>query len=85
MGMETPENGKHLGLYLGKIIESTMECTMRNTEPKRIKSRILGTTSPTDLLHRALLINTALIPIYNHIFMALPVHQEIMKNYIKRC
>jgi hypothetical protein len=53
---------------------------MRNTEPKRIKRRILGTTPPTDLLHRALLINTALIPIYNHIFMALPVHQETMKK-----
>ena len=80
MGIETPENCKHLGLYLGKNIESTMECTMRNTEPKRIKRRILGTTPPTDLLHRALLINTALIPIYNHIFMALPVHQETMKK-----
>jgi hypothetical protein len=41
----------------------------------------LGTTPPTDLLHRALLINTALlIPIYNHIFMALSVHQETMKK-----
>jgi hypothetical protein len=57
-----------------------MEYTMKNTEPKRIKRRILGTTPPTDLLHRALLINTALIPIYNHIFMALPVHQETMKK-----
>jgi hypothetical protein len=52
---------------------------MRNTEPKRIKRRILGTTPPTDLLHRALLINTALIPIYNHIFMALPTQAESMK------
>jgi hypothetical protein len=80
MGIETRGNCKHLGLYLEKNIESTMECTMRNTEPKRLKRRILGTTPPTDLLHRALLINTALIPSYNHIFMALPVHQETMKK-----
>jgi hypothetical protein len=54
--------------------------TMRNTEPKRIKRRILGTTPLTDILHRALLINTALIPIYNHIFMALPVQKEMTKR-----
>jgi hypothetical protein len=85
MGIETPENCKHLSLYLGKNIERMMECTMRNTEPKGIKRGILGTTPPTDLLHRALLINTALIPIYNQIFMALPVHQETIKNCIKSC
>jgi hypothetical protein len=80
MGIETLANCKHLGLYLGKDIENTMECTMRNTEPKRIKRRILGTTPPTDLLHRALLINTALIPIYNHIFMALPASRNNEKT-----
>jgi hypothetical protein len=79
MGIETPEVCKHLGIYLGKSIEETIAATMRNTEPKRIKRRILGTTPPTDLLHRALLINTALIPIYNHIFMALPTQAESMK------
>jgi len=80
MGIETPETCKHLGLHLGKTIEDTIQTTMRNTEPKRIKRRIMGTTPPTDLLHRALLINTALIPIYNHIFMALPVQEEPMKE-----
>ena len=80
MGIETLETCKHLGLHLGKNIEDTMEVTMRNTEPKRIKRRILGTTPPTDILHRALLINTALIPIYNHIFMALPVQKEMTKR-----
>jgi hypothetical protein len=57
-----------------------MEAMMRNTEPKRIKRRILGATPTTDILHRALLINTALIPIYIHIFMALPVRKETMKR-----
>jgi hypothetical protein len=78
MGIKTPYTCKHLGLHLGKSIEDTMKVTMRNAEPKRIKRRILGTTPPTDTLHRALLINTALIPIYNH--MALPVQKETMKR-----
>jgi hypothetical protein len=37
MGMETLESCKHLGLHLEKTIEDTLEITMRNTEPKRIK------------------------------------------------
>jgi hypothetical protein len=80
MGIETPETCTHLGLHLGKSIEDTMEATMRNTEPKRIKRRILGTTPQMDILHSTLLINTALIPIYNHIFMALTVQKETMKK-----
>ncbi len=82
-GIETPEVCKHLGIYLGKTIERTIEETMRNTEAKRIKRRILATTPPTDLLHRAFLINTALIPIYNHIFMALPTQEDHMKDLQK--
>ena len=46
---------------------------MEHTDPKLVKRRILATTPPTDLLHRALLINTAYVPIYNHILMALPL------------
>ncbi len=53
---------------------------MRKTEAKHIKRRILATTPPTDLLHRALLINSALIPIYNHIFMALPTQEDHIKD-----
>jgi hypothetical protein len=79
-GIETPEVCKHLGIFLGKTIERTIEETMRNTEAKRIKRRILATTPPTDLLHRALLINSALIPIYNHIFMALPTQEDHIKD-----
>jgi hypothetical protein len=79
IGIETPEVCKHLGIFLGKTIERTTEDTMRNTEAKRIK-RILATTPPTDLLHRALIINSALIPIYNHIFMALPTQEDHIKD-----
>ena len=60
---------------------------MANIQPKRVQRRIKATTPPTDLLHRAVLINSALIPIYNHVFMALPLgggqadvlHKEILK------
>jgi hypothetical protein len=55
---------------------------MRNLEAKRIKRRIFATTPPTDLLHRALLINSALIPIYNHIFMAHPTQEDLQQEII---
>jgi hypothetical protein len=80
IGIETPKVCKHLGIFIGKTIERTIENTMRNLEAKRIKRRIFATTPPTDLLHRALLINSALIPIYNHIFMALPTQEDHIKD-----
>jgi hypothetical protein len=79
MGIETLKVCKHLGIYQGKSIEEMIAATMKNTETKGILRRILGATPPTDLLQRALLINTALIPIYNYIFMALPTQTESMK------
>jgi hypothetical protein len=72
LGIETPEHIKHLGLHLGKNIQDTVTETMRQIDPKALKRRIFATTPPTDLLHRALLLNTAYIPMYNNIFMALP-------------
>ena len=72
IGISTPPSLKHLGLHLTPTIEGSVECTMDNIEAKAIRRRILATTPPTDLLHRSTLINTALIPIYNHVFMALP-------------
>jgi hypothetical protein len=41
--------------------------TMARIEPKLIKCRILATTPPTNKLHRATLVTTALIPVYNHV------------------
>ena len=76
LGINTPPSLKHLGLHLATTIEGTIACTMTNIEPKAIKRRIFATTPPTDLLHRATLINTALTPIYNHVFMALPTTRE---------
>lgn len=36
----------------------------------------MATTPPTDLLHRSLLINMALVPLYTHVFMTLPIYTE---------
>jgi hypothetical protein len=46
---------------------------MAAIDPKAIERRILATTPPTDMLHRGLQVNLAFIPIYNHVFMALPI------------
>ncbi len=55
--------------------------------PKAIEGRILATTPPTDILHRALLVNLAFTPIYNHVFMALPISSnhisELQKAVLK--
>jgi hypothetical protein len=66
-------SAKHLGIHLAPTIEATIEATMAAIDPKAIERRILATTPPTDMLHRALLVNLAFTPIYNHVFMALPI------------
>jgi hypothetical protein len=76
MGMSTSSTIKHLGLHLSKTISSTVTMTMAQIKPKIIKRRILATTPPTDTLHRVTLVTTALIPIYNHAFMALPMEPQ---------
>ncbi len=84
MGMSTPGTIKHLGLHLGKTVSSTVTTTMAQIEPKAIKRRILATTSPTDVLHRATLVTTALIPVYNHLFMALPMEPQHTENLFSK-
>jgi hypothetical protein len=60
---------------------------MAAIDPKTIERRILATTPPTDILHRALLVNLAFTPIYNHVFMALPISSnhiyELQKAVLK--
>jgi hypothetical protein len=87
LGMMTPDNIKHLDLHLGKTVASTVEASMAKIEPKLIKHGLLTTTPPTDILRKATLINTTLIPVYNHVFMVLPVepkHTEtlLMKFFV---
>jgi hypothetical protein len=83
LGIQTPDVLQHLGIQLSTTIENTVQATMEHTDPKLIKRRILATTPPTDLLHRALLINTAYIPIYNHILMALPLSTQNLEELDK--
>jgi hypothetical protein len=50
--------------------------TLSKIDLKATKRRILATAPPTDVLHRATLINSALIPLYNHVLMALPATEK---------
>jgi hypothetical protein len=61
LGMTTHDHIKHLGLHLSTTILSTVKVSMSKIEPKLIKRRILATTPPTDTLHRATLVNMALL------------------------
>jgi hypothetical protein len=86
-GLALTNSAKHLGIHLAPTIEATVEATMAAIDPKAIERRILATTPPTDMLHRALLVNIAFTPIYNHVFMALPITSnytdELQKAILK--
>ncbi len=86
-GLTITNSAKHLGIHLAPTIDATVEATMVAIDPKAVERRILATTPPTDMLHRALLVNLAFIPIYNHVFMALPMScnhiDELQKAVIK--
>jgi hypothetical protein len=78
-GFSTPDSMRHLGIELARTIEETTKATMQKIDVKAVKQRILATTPPTDILHRATLINAAMVPLYNHAFMALPIAREDME------
>jgi hypothetical protein len=67
---------RHLGIELARTIEETIKATVQRIEVKAVKWRILATTPPIDTLHRVTLINAAMVPLYNHALMALPIAQE---------
>jgi hypothetical protein len=74
---------KRLGIELAKTIEDTVRETIQKIDMKAVKRRILATTPPTDILHRATLINAAMVPMYNHVLMALPVAEEDLNTLHK--
>jgi hypothetical protein len=86
-GLSLTNSAKHLGIHLAPTIEATIEATMAAIDPKATERRILATTPPTDMLQCALLVNLAFTPIYNHVFMALPVTSnhadELQKAILK--
>jgi hypothetical protein len=53
---------------------------MEHIGPKAIERSIMAMT-PTDVLHKATFITTALLSVYNHVFMALPVETHISQNF----
>jgi len=65
-----------LGVILSTSMEETINKTMQKIEPKAITKRILATSHPSNMLHKSILLNIAVQPIYNHVFMALPVLNE---------
>jgi len=83
MGLETPEKIKYLGVTICKNEKDTAVKTIESLDAKMIKRRIMATTPPTDMLHRAFLINTAYLPVYNHVFMSLPINEEEQRKINK--
>jgi hypothetical protein len=57
--------------------------TVNKIDLKTTRRRILATAPPTDILHRATLINSTLTPLYNHVFMALPVTEKDLRPLYK--
>ena len=80
LGINVSGTVKHLGIQLGETVQSTIVQTLRQAETKMQLKRILATTPPSDLLHRAQLVNVAFTPILNHILMALPVPEEVLEE-----
>jgi hypothetical protein len=83
LGIHTSAHSKHLGIYLGESMHTTVLETLRHSDLKLMKRRIMATTPPTDMLHRAQLINMAFTPILNHILMALPIADATLKELDK--
>jgi hypothetical protein len=72
-GFDGTLSTKHLCLHLTSTLEDTISATMEQINPKVIKRLNLAITTPTDILHHATLINIALLPVYNHVLMSLPI------------
>jgi hypothetical protein len=64
LGSATPDNAKHLRIFLGKTIDST--ATTKGNQTVHYGNQT------TDVLHRATLITTALLAVYNCFFLWTP-------------
>jgi hypothetical protein len=65
-------------LYVTTTIKETFQKIYLKAEQQHILPTI-----PTDILHRATLINSALTPLYNHVLIALPDTEEDLKPLYK--
>jgi hypothetical protein len=71
-GFISPATIQHLGLEIASDVSATLRETLHKINMKAVKRCILATAPPSDILHRATLINSAMTPLYNHVLMALP-------------
>ncbi len=75
-GFSTHSMIRHLGLELATDINIIMKETLHKIDLKDVKRHILAAASPTDIVHRASMNNSAMTPLYNHVLMALPSTDE---------
>ncbi len=76
IGVNTPTTIKYLGIQLSTTLKDTINNTIHAVQSKSVRRRILATSTPTDMLHRSILLNRTLIPLYTHIFMSLPAFPD---------
>jgi hypothetical protein len=75
-GFSAPNTMRHLGIELSINIQNTIKETISKIDLKTTKRRIMATSPPTEVLHRATLITSAIIPLYNHVLMAIPAREQ---------
>jgi len=75
-GIEIVQEIKYLGVKIAKEQHITVRNTLNDLETKTVNRRILATIPTNDMLHKSRLINTACLPIYNHVFMTMPIDTE---------
>jgi hypothetical protein len=80
LGFQTPESSTYLGTCLSGNIADTVRLSFEKIDTKSVDRRVLSTCRPTDLLHKSKLINAAMTPLYNHIFMSLPIEEQYTKR-----
>ncbi len=72
-GFISPSTIQHLGPEIASGVSAMLRETLHKINMKAVKRCILATAPPSDILHRAILINSAMTPLYNHVLIALPV------------
>ncbi|PVE26724.1 hypothetical protein DC007_14810, partial [Enterococcus faecalis] len=58
VGIEIVTNMPYLGVHIATTLDSTIENTFAAIQPKAIQRKILATSVPTDILHKATLIKS---------------------------
>jgi hypothetical protein len=78
-GFSTPHALRHVRIGLGKTIEDTLRDIYRSSQTKNTSHDL-----PMGIHHRGTLINSAIIPPYNHILMALPLLNQTWRPFTRK-